>query len=88
VHLHQDRAKARLCRVHCRFFGFDSVLVLPLFCELHDQDRVLGRQSEEHHEPDLGQYIKLTLDRDSPYLVIQPALGEGKAVFGAYAISA
>jgi hypothetical protein len=45
-----------------RFTGLDTIMVLSLLCELHNQDCVLGRKTQEHYEPNLRQDI----DRHAP----------------------
>ena len=37
--------------------GLIAVMVLPLPCELHDEDRVFRGQANQHHEADLGKDV-------------------------------
>ena len=54
---HQDRSEARPCRVNRRLSDRHIIQYPPLARDLHDQDRVLRRQRDQQHEPDLGVKI-------------------------------
>src|ERR1700758_3371570 len=42
----------------CRsLLAFITILVLPLPCELHDENGVLRRQADQNHKADLGQDV-------------------------------
>ena len=53
---HHDRPEPQLAGVECRLMGGFALLALDLG-ELDDQDRVLARQTHQHHEADLREDI-------------------------------
>src|SRR5450759_2204396 len=53
---HHDRPRPQMRRLHCRGEAVASG-ILELLGEFHNQDGVLGSETDQHDEPDLGQNI-------------------------------
>ncbi len=60
---HQDRAKSQARRLDCRLIA-RLALLMQLPGELHDQDGVLARQPDQHHQADLHKDIDVFVGQE------------------------
>ena len=71
---HQDGTESQSCSGQ-RGIGDRLAIFIFDFRKLHDEDRILGRQADQHHQSDLGKDVVLTCLRS--HQLQQPSGAEG-----------
>ncbi len=62
---HQDRPQTQLARRQRRVAARQAAFLVLVLGELDDQDGVLARQADQHHEADLREDVDVAM-RDRP----------------------